>query len=51
MEHGWKLTQIFLGEQIDNTRTTIPSNNFMFLYVFRMAVAIAFLCKNAAEAI
>ena len=43
MEHG--LTQ---G---DNTRTAIPMCNFMYFYVFKMAVAIAFLRKNAVEAI
>ena len=31
--------------------TTIPRYNFMVFYVFKMAVAIAFLCENAVEAI
>ena len=43
---------MFFGwTQSDNTETTIPRYNFMFFYVFKMAVAIAFLCKNAVEAI
>ena len=37
--------------KIDNTKTTIPRYNFMFFYVFKMAVAIGFLCENAVEAI
>ena len=37
--------------QIDNTETTIPRYHFMYFYVFKMAVAIAFLCENAVEAI
>ena len=37
--------------QSDNTKTTISRHNFMFFYVFKMAVAIAFLCENAVEAI
>ena len=37
--------------QSDNIKTTIPRYNFMFFYVFEMAMAIAFLCKNAVEAI
>ena len=37
--------------QSDNTKTTIPMYDFVFLYVFKMAVAIAFLCENAVEAI
>ena len=36
----------------DNTQATIPRCYFMFFfYVFKMAVAIAFLCKNAVEAV
>jgi hypothetical protein len=35
----------------DNTETTIPRYNFMFFYVFKMAMAIAFLRENAVEAI
>ena len=37
--------------QSDNTVTTISRYNYMFFYVFKMAVAIAFLCENAVEAI
>ena len=40
--------KLFLGV---NTETTIPRYNFMFFYVFKMAVAIAFLRENAVEAI
>ena len=42
---------LFEWAQSDNTKTTIPSHNFMVFYVFKMAVAIAFLCENAVEAI
>ena len=38
--------QQFLG-----MKTTIPRYDFMFFYVFKMAMAIAFLCENAVEAI
>ena len=37
--------------QSDDTETTIPRYHFMYFYVFKMAVAIAFLCENAVEAI
>ena len=37
--------------QSDNTETTIPRYNFLIFYVFNMTVAIAFLRKNAVEAI
>ena len=37
--------------QSDNTETTIPRYNFMFFYVFKMAMAIAFHRENAEEAI
>ena len=37
--------------QSDNTRTTIPRYTSMYFYVFKMAMAIAFLCKNDVEAI
>ena len=37
--------------QNDNTKTTIPRYNFMFFYVSKMAVGIAFPCENAVEAI
>ena len=51
VEDGQKII-FFLGWiQSDNTETTIPRYNFMFFYVFKMAVAIAFLCKNAVEAV
>ena len=42
-----------LGElkAICNTKTTIPMYNFTFFYLSKMAVAIAFLCQNAVEAI
>ena len=44
--------KLFFGwTQSDNTKTTIPRCSFMFFYVFKMAVAIAFLCGNAVEAI
>jgi hypothetical protein len=42
---------MFGWTQSDNTKTTIPRYNFMYLYVFKMAVAIAFLCEIAVEAI
>jgi hypothetical protein len=52
VEDGQKINKTFLGEyKNDNTRTTIPRYNFMFFHVFKMAVAIVFLCKNAVEAI
>ena len=35
----------------DNTETTISRYNFMVFYVFKMVVAIAFLCKNSVEAV
>ena len=41
----------FEWTQSDNSRTTIPRFNFMLFYVFKMAVAIAFLRENAVEAI
>ena len=37
--------------QSDNNRTTIPRCNFKLFYAFKMAVAIAFFCVNAVEAI
>ena len=42
-----------LGElkAICNTKTTIPMYNFTSFYLSKMAVAIAFLCQNAVEAI
>ena len=43
----------FGGEQhkVITLKTTIPRYNFMLFYVFKMAVAIAFLRENAVEAI
>ena len=43
--------KFFGWAQSDNTKTTIPRYNFMFFYVFQMAMAITFLCENAVEAI
>ena len=44
--------KIFFGwAQSDNTKATILRYNFMFFYVFQMAMAITFLCENALEAI
>ena len=44
--------KLFWGwTQSDNTKTTIPRYNLMIVYVFKMAVAIAFLCENTVEAI
>ena len=37
--------------QSDNTKTTIPMYDFVFFYLFKMAVAIVFLCENAVEAV
>ena len=37
--------------QSDNTKTTIPRFNFMFFYVFKMAVAIVSLRGFAVEAV
>ena len=53
MEDGQKIIKNFFGWiQSDNTETTVPRYNFVFFfYVFKMAVAIAFLCKNAVEAV
>ena len=52
VENGHKITKKLFGwTQSDNTKITIPMYNFMFFYVFKMAVAIAFLCENAVEAI
>ena len=52
VEDGQKINKKTFGWiQSDNTRTTIPRYNFIFFYVFKMAVAIAVLCANAVEAI
>ena len=43
---------MFFGwTQSDITETTMPRYNFMDFYVFKMAMAIAFLRENAVEAI
>ena len=51
MEHGPKITKNFLGEH----KVITPEQQFLciilWFYVFKMAVAIAFLCENAVEAI
>ena len=54
VEHGRKITQNFLGEH----KVITPEQQFLgiilwgfFVCVFKMAVAIAFLCKNTIEAI
>ena len=54
VKDGRKITQNVLGEhkvKSDNNRTTIPRCNFKLFYAFKMAVAIAFFCVNAVEAI
>jgi hypothetical protein len=51
VEDGQKITKKNGWTQSDNTKTTITRYNFMCFYVFKMAVTIAFLCKNAVEAI
>ena len=51
VEHGQKITQFFLGEH----KVITPEQQYpdvilwVFFYVFRMSVAIAFLCENAVE--
>ena len=52
MEHGPKISKIFLGEY----KVITPEQQFLCIilwvfYVFKMAVAIAFLRENAVEAI
>ena len=47
----YSIETLFGWTQSDNTETTIPRYNFMVFYVFKMAVAIAFLCKHDVEAI
>ena len=51
MEDGQKITKIILGEN----KVITPEQQFLciilFFFVFKMAMAIAFLCKNAVEAI
>ena len=42
---------VFEWTQSDNTETTIPSYNFMFFYVFKMAVAIVSLRGFAVEGV
>ena len=43
--------KFFGWTQSDNTKTTFPRSNFKLFYAFKMAVAIAFFCVNAVEAI
>jgi hypothetical protein len=52
VEDGQKINKTFLGEY----KVITPEQQFLgkilcFFYVFKMAVAIAFLCENAVEAI
>ena len=52
MEDGQKITKTFWGEY----KVITPEQQFLgiiswFFYVFKMAMAIAFLCKNAVESI
>ena len=52
VEDGQKKSKTFFGEKkSDNTGTTIPMYNFWVFFAFKMAMAIAFLCENAVEAI
>ena len=52
MKDGQKITSKCFGwTQSDNNRTTIPMCNFKLFYAFKMALAIAFFCVNAVEAI
>ena len=52
MEDGQKINKFFLGERkVITPEHQFLSYDFMLFYVFKMAVAIAFLCKNAVEAI
>ena len=52
MEDGEKITKKNLGEHKEITQEQqFLSIILCFFYVFKMAVAIAFLCKNAVEAI
>ena len=52
MEDGWKINRNFLGKY----KVITPEQQFLgiiiwFLYVSKMVVDIAFLCKNAIEEI
>ena len=52
VEDGQKMTKKCLGEH----KVITPEQQFLCIilclfYVFKMAVAIAFLCENAVEAI
>ena len=47
MEDGQKITKTFLGEY----KVITPEQQFYVFYAFKMAMAIAFLCENAVEAI
>ena len=44
-------SKCFGWTQSDNNRTIIPRGNFKLFYAFKMAMAIAFLGGDAAEAI
>ena len=43
--------KIFGQTQSDSTKKTIPSYNLIIFYVFKMAMAIAFLCENTVDTI
>ena len=49
VEHGQKINRNVLGEH----KMITPEQQFLgiIFFVFKMAVAIAFLCENAVEAI
>ena len=52
MEDGQKIIKKNLGEhKVITPKQQFPRYHFMFFYVFKIAVAIVFLCKNAVEAI
>jgi hypothetical protein len=52
VEHGWIITQIFLGEhKVITAEQQFLGLILCFFYVFRMAVAIASLRGFAVEAI
>ena len=51
MEDGQKITKQFLGEYKTPEEQFLSVTLCFFFYVFKMAVAIAFLCENAVEAI
>ena len=50
VEHGRKITQNLFGEhKVITPEQQYPGVILWVFYVFRMSVAIAFLCKNAVE--